>query len=136
MSCLRQLAGVLRFGCNKGNKNTGSLRYKGTRPGKAVKPGTELRVLCVGDSITVGFLSDQDGGDGNGYRLRLLDNLSREASPVPWTDRNGWLTGLITRTEDQVVYAGTESGGTMKDGYFVSPLAIYIPKPNNDPEEA
>lgn len=79
--CLRRLAGILRLGCGKGNKDTGVVRYKGTKPGNAVKPGTELRVLCVGDSITVGFLSEQDGGDGNGYRLRLLDNLSRKTSP-------------------------------------------------------
>lgn len=96
--CLRQLAGILRFGCGKRNNDTQVVRYKGAKPGKAVKPGTELRVLCVGDSITVGFLSDQDGGDGNGYRLRLLDDLS----------------------QDQIVYAGTESGGTMKDGYFAA----------------
>ncbi|KAI3392227.1 hypothetical protein diail_5982 [Diaporthe ilicicola] len=98
MRCLRQLADIFRLGCGKGNKDTGVLRYKGSKPGKAVKPGTELRILCVGDSITVGFLSDQDGGDGNGYRLRLRDNLS----------------------QDQVVYAGTEAGGTMKDGYFAA----------------
>lgn len=82
MRCLRQLASVFRFGCNKGNKDTEVLRYKNTKPGKALKPGTELRILCVGDSITVGFLSDQDGGDGNGYRLRLLDDLSRKTSSL------------------------------------------------------
>ncbi|KAG8163267.1 hypothetical protein KVR01_006564 [Diaporthe batatas] len=98
MMCLRRFAGVLRLGCGKEIKETQVVRYRGTKPGKAVKPGTELRILCVGDSITVGFLSDQDGGDGNGYRLRLLGDLS----------------------QDQVVYAGTESGGTMKDGYFAA----------------
>ncbi|KAH9433058.1 hypothetical protein MCOR02_007729 [Pyricularia oryzae] len=34
------------------------LRYRGTSPGQAVKPGTDLRILCAGDSITVGFLKD------------------------------------------------------------------------------
>ncbi|KAK2616056.1 hypothetical protein N8I77_002767 [Diaporthe amygdali] len=96
--CLRQLASIFHLGCGKGKKDTEVLRYKGTKPGKAVKPVTELRILCVGDSITVGFLSDQDGGDGNGYRLRLLDDLS----------------------QDQIVYAGTEVTGTMKDGYFAA----------------
>ncbi|KAL4861685.1 SGNH hydrolase-type esterase domain-containing protein [Aspergillus spectabilis] len=67
-------------------------------PGIAVKPGTKLRILCVGDSITVGFLSDRNGGDGDGYRRRLRDNLS----------------------EDEVVFAGTESTGTMTDGYFAA----------------
>lgn len=82
MRCLWQLASIFRLGCNKGKKDTEVLKYKGTKPGKALKPGTELRILCVGDSITVGFLSDQDGGDGNGYRLRLLDDLSRKKSSV------------------------------------------------------
>lgn len=81
--CMRQLAGILRLGCGKGDQDTQVVRYKGTKPGRAVKPGTELRVLCVGDSITVGFLSDQDGGDGNGYRLRLLGDLSRKNPLCP-----------------------------------------------------
>lgn len=46
--------------------------------GKAIKPGTELRILCAGDSITLGTLSDTGGGDGNGYRLQLRDDLSSE----------------------------------------------------------
>jgi hypothetical protein len=52
------------------------LEYKNTSPGQEIASGTELRILTVGDSITVGFLSDQDGGDGNGYRLELLNDLS------------------------------------------------------------
>ncbi|KAI6258802.1 hypothetical protein MCOR23_008755 [Pyricularia oryzae] len=55
------------------------LRYRGTSPGQAVKPGTDLRILCAGDSITVGFLSDQNGGDGNGYREQLRENLSSKS---------------------------------------------------------
>lgn len=51
------------------------LHFKGTNPGRSVKPDTELRILCVGDSITVGFLSDKNGGDGNGYRLKLRNDL-------------------------------------------------------------
>jgi hypothetical protein len=51
------------------------LQFKNTTPGQTVKSGTELRILCVGDSITVGFRSDKDGGDGNGYRLQLRDDL-------------------------------------------------------------
>jgi hypothetical protein len=43
--------------------------------GVIVKPGTKLRILCAGDSITQGTLSDTDGGDGNGFRLRLRENL-------------------------------------------------------------
>jgi hypothetical protein len=35
----------------------------------------KLRILCLGDSITVGYLSDHDDGDGNGYRLELRDKL-------------------------------------------------------------
>ncbi len=57
------------------------LQY-GARPkGQPVKPGTELRILPVGDSITVGFESNdlENGvaGDGNGYRLELRNDLSR-----------------------------------------------------------
>ena len=46
--------------------------------GKAIKQGTDLRILCAGDSITFGTLSDTDGGDGNGYRLQLRNDLSSE----------------------------------------------------------
>lgn len=54
------------------------LQYRETEPGKSVKEGTKLRILPVGDSITVGFLSDRNGGDGNGYRGQLKDDLSGE----------------------------------------------------------
>ncbi|KAK1523960.1 uncharacterized protein CCOS01_09047 [Colletotrichum costaricense] len=75
------------------------LTFKGVAPGQAVKPGTKLRILGVGDSITVGFLSERDGGDGNGYRLKLQQDLSK----------------------DEVVFVGTESaGGTMSGGYFAA----------------
>ncbi|KAL7816651.1 carbohydrate esterase family 3 protein [Trichoderma gracile] len=76
------------------------LRLVNTAPGKAIKPETELRILPVGDSITYGFLSDQDGGDGNGYRLRLRQHLSK----------------------DKVVFAGTETSatGNMTDGWFAA----------------
>ncbi|KAK2053351.1 GDSL-like Lipase/Acylhydrolase [Colletotrichum caudatum] len=75
------------------------LSFKYTKPGQAIKPGTTLRILGVGDSITVGYLSDMDGGDGNGYRLKLRDNLPK----------------------DQVVFSGTETmKGTMHGGYFAA----------------
>lgn len=54
------------------------LSKKGAGPGMSINSGTELRILGVGDSITVGFLSERDGGDGNGYRLQLQNDLSRE----------------------------------------------------------
>ncbi|KAM0246073.1 hypothetical protein ACHAQJ_010353 [Trichoderma viride] len=76
------------------------LSFKNTAPGKAIKPGTELRILPVGDSITYGYLSDQNGGDGNGYRLRVREELSK----------------------DKVVFAGnvTSPEGNMTDGYFAA----------------
>ncbi|TLD04146.1 hypothetical protein PgNI_11221 [Pyricularia grisea] len=74
------------------------LRYRGTSPGKAVKSGTDLRILCAGDSITVGYLSNQYGGDGNGYREQLREDLSK----------------------DVVQFAGTEKAGKMTDGYFAA----------------
>lgn len=52
------------------------LQYHHMGRGHKIKPGTELRILPVGDSITVGFHSNLDGGDGNGYRLKLKENLS------------------------------------------------------------
>jgi hypothetical protein len=48
------------------------VRYGNTAPGVAVRTGTKLRILPVGDSITVGWLGD----DHNGYRKQLRDNLS------------------------------------------------------------
>jgi len=53
----------------------------GTRP--AIKAGTELRILCAGDSITLGTLSQTDGGDGDGYRRQLQADLSSESAQPP-----------------------------------------------------
>jgi lysophospholipase L1-like esterase len=41
----------------------------------AVQGGVKLRILGVGDSITVGY---GPGTDGNGYRKRLQENLAGE----------------------------------------------------------
>ncbi|RFN51616.1 hypothetical protein FIE12Z_4090 [Fusarium flagelliforme] len=57
-----------------------------------------LRILCVGDSITEGWGSDFNGGDGNGYRLSLAEHLSRE----------------------DVVFAGTRHRGSMEDSYHAA----------------
>ncbi|KAG4271620.1 hypothetical protein FPRO04_10760 [Fusarium proliferatum] len=108
------LAGVIPYEIRKGfaNPKTGPhskkitdihaqgendfLSFKGTPPGKAVQGGVKLRILSVGDSITVGF---GKGTDGNGYRKRLGKNLSR----------------------NEVVWAGTENTtGDMKDGHFAA----------------
>lgn len=48
------------------------LQYGNAPAGQPVKPGTTLRILPVGDSITVGHLSS----DGNGYREKLKNDLS------------------------------------------------------------
>jgi hypothetical protein len=50
-----------------------ALNYKATAPGTGggVKPGTTLRILCLGDSITVGHGSRW----GNGYREQLRRDL-------------------------------------------------------------
>lgn len=98
------------------------LSYTGVEPGEAVKPGTELRILCVGDSITVGFLSDQDGGDGNGYRLQLRNDLSSKSSE--YYGSNTFLADILFTTEDKVVFAGTENSGSMDDGYYVRFLSL------------
>lgn len=41
-----------------------------------VAPGTKLRILPLGDSITYGYQSRDDGNGGNGYRLQLQNDLS------------------------------------------------------------
>ncbi|KAF5721987.1 acetylxylan esterase [Fusarium mundagurra] len=108
------LAGVVPYEISKGfaNPKTGPdskkvtdihtqeennfLSFKGTPPGQVVQDGVKLRILSVGDSITVGF---GKGTDGNGYRKRLGNDLSG----------------------NQVVWAGTEkTTGDMKDGHFAA----------------
>ncbi|RSL89119.1 hypothetical protein CDV31_015944 [Fusarium ambrosium] len=69
------------------------LQYQKTQPGRAIKDGVKLRILCVGDSITAGF----GDTDGNGYRQQLRKDLSK----------------------NQVVWAGTQlnENSGMADGY-------------------
>jgi len=75
------------------------LEYKGREPGGPVKPGTELRILCVGDSITVGYPNDiGPGADGNGYRLELRNSLSRKNS----LSLSVYLSLLYTRTHARI----------------------------------
>lgn len=62
--------------------------------GQAIAPNVELRILPLGDSITWGYHS----GDGNGYRLELLNDLHA----------------------DHVVFAGNESHGTMQDNWMAA----------------
>ncbi|KAF5578607.1 acetylxylan esterase [Fusarium pseudocircinatum] len=108
------LAGVIPYEITKGfaNPKTGPgskkitdidtqeennfLSFQGIPPGEVVQDGVKLRILSVGDSITVGF---GKGTDGNGYRKRLLKDLSG----------------------NKVVWAGTEkTAGDMKDGHFAA----------------
>lgn len=51
------------------------MEFRNTLPGRKIESGVELRILPVGDSITVGFGSEI-GGDGDGYRRQLRDDLS------------------------------------------------------------
>lgn len=94
------------------------LKYKEIEAGESVKKGTKLRILPVGDSITVGYLSDRNGGDGNGYRGQLKKDLSGRS-----THQFGTICFMLTSgLDDEVVFVGTESSGVMSDGYYVSPL--------------
>ncbi|KAI3544900.1 GDSL-like Lipase/Acylhydrolase [Colletotrichum abscissum] len=88
-----------------------SLEYKATPAGQVIKDGVKLRILPVGDSITVGYLSS----DGNGYRLKLDEDLSA----------------------NEVVFAGTVYGGNMSDGYYVRQQnRSYFHIPNSDKLQA
>ncbi|VUC26762.1 unnamed protein product [Clonostachys rosea] len=82
-----------------GVKDIHILQYRNVRHGERAQGGQKLRILGVGDSITAGFLSDQDGGDGSGYRQALRDDLSR----------------------NEVVFAGTEyMASVFTDNYFAA----------------
>ncbi|KAM0282114.1 hypothetical protein ACHAQH_003154 [Verticillium albo-atrum] len=71
------------------------LEYSSAPTGEIIKADTELRVLCVGDSITVG-----DGSsDWNGYRGELKALLSEN---------------------NELFYAGDQQKGTLPDGYFAA----------------
>lgn len=92
------------------------LHYKNTTPGEQVAGGTELRILPVGDSITVGYNSDRNGGDGDGYRRQLRYDLSSKYC----SQKFAWSSPLIFDEGDNVVFAGTVTSGTMEGGYYVS----------------
>ncbi|KAH7114166.1 SGNH hydrolase-type esterase domain-containing protein [Dactylonectria estremocensis] len=78
--------------CEIDRSPTPYLTHKGTTPGKAINSGINLRILGVGDSITRGIGSS----DGNGYRKRLKEDLSK----------------------NDVFFAGTESDGDMENGNY------------------
>lgn len=102
------LAGVIPYETRKGfaNPKTGLhskkttdihtqeendfLSFKGTPPGKAVQDGVKLRILSVGDSITVGFGKRTDG---NGYRKRLGHDLRGKSTSFSLRD----LANIISR---------------------------------------
>ncbi|KAM0323916.1 hypothetical protein ACHAQA_008497 [Verticillium albo-atrum] len=74
--------------------NSRPLQYSSAPTGEVIKADTELRILCVGDSITVG-----DGSsDWNGYRGYLKAQLS----------------------ENDIFFAGDEQRGLLPDGYFAA----------------
>lgn len=74
---------ILSIGTVGGNfSHYDVLNYTSAEPGRPVKPGTKLRILCAGDSITSGWKSEQDGGDGDGYRRRLQKSLSSKLDSI------------------------------------------------------
>lgn len=93
------------------------LNYTSANLDDSPKIEVPLRILCVGDSITEGWGSDSNGGDGNGYRLSLAEHLSRESY---WIRR--WLLGICIDSHigEDVVFAGTRHRGSMEDSYHVS----------------
>lgn len=75
-----------------------------------VAPGTQLRILPLGASITVGFRSS----DYNGYRQHLADRLSGS----------------------NVQYVGTIRAGTMKDNWNEGHSGYTIAQVQNSDAEA
>ncbi|OLN85387.1 putative endoglucanase X 2 [Colletotrichum chlorophyti] len=73
---------------------TKSLKYKDTPLHQIIKENVQLRILPVGDSITVGYLSS----DGNGYRLKLQQNLF----------------------PNDLAFVGTETSGDMNNGNYAA----------------
>ena len=82
---------ALPFTSTASGSSSSSLKARDVKPGVPVKPGTELRILPLGDSITWGYTSP----DGNGYRLQLYNDLSG----------------------DNVVFAGVIQSGNMIDNW-------------------
>jgi len=75
------------------------LQHNNACPRKVIGSGVKLRILPTGDSITVGWLSD----DHNGYREKLRQNLAN--------NNNNY---------ENVVFAGTERYGNMEDAYHAA----------------
>lgn len=80
------------------SSHAAQLERRDVAPGTPVDPGTELRILPLGDSITWGFASP----DGNGYRLRLFNDLSGDDVVMAGTQHNGnmqdyWNEGYVNR---------------------------------------
>ncbi|KAL2066782.1 hypothetical protein VTL71DRAFT_2854 [Oculimacula yallundae] len=67
--------------------------YNGAARGQKVQNGKKLRILTIGDSITVGV----GGSEDIGYRSRLVENLG-----------------------NNVVFAGTETKGSVPDNYYAA----------------
>ncbi|PHH82957.1 hypothetical protein CDD82_4175 [Ophiocordyceps australis] len=90
------VAGVVDAGIETKAPQNPLQRRQDVTAGLSRSAGTELRILCAGDSITLGTLSS----DGNGYREQLRSRLPAHS----------------------VVFAGTEtsSRSNMSGGYFAA----------------
>jgi hypothetical protein len=79
-------------------------------------PGSTLRILGVGDSITVGF---PNLGDGNGYRVQLKNDLLGNNVSSSYCNLSQLIVVLVNSYK--VAFIGTETvAGTMPGNYFVS----------------
>ncbi|KAI8711340.1 SGNH-hydro domain-containing protein [Fusarium sp. LHS14.1] len=120
--------------------------FQKTRPGKAIKNGIKLRILCVGDSITAGF----GDTDGNGYRQQLRKDLSKNKVVWAGTQLNensgmadGYHAGFPGKT---IKYITNHVGPSLKQQPNIILLAAgtndmnsntsTIAKDGNDPREA
>lgn len=84
-------------GSRNGSSISLPLELVGASPGQSIGNGTELRILCVGDSITTGQLRDDVAA--NGYRKNLKANL--EAGEFTREGRMGARSLLPLYTRDK-----------------------------------
>ncbi|KAK4183861.1 hypothetical protein QBC35DRAFT_525860 [Podospora australis] len=104
--------------------------YTSAAPGTAVKPGTKLRILCVGDSITAGVRSTEVNV---GYRASTISNRASNSFPqrpnifLVHAGTNDMNPNNSNTTEGTDPVAASQRLGAMIDRIFVAcPDAVVL----------